>query len=70
MVERQSKSQPTWIDVKSKLADFDQAGLVDLVHDPYAAQLRQAFPFDQLPRSLLRDRDAICEEGGIACFSR
>ena len=32
------------MDVKAKLADFDQAGLVNLVHDLYAAQKdNQAF---------------------------
>ena len=37
MVKRQSKSQPTWIDVKAKLASFDRTGLLDLVQDLYAA---------------------------------
>ena len=36
MVRRQSKSQPTWADVKAKLANFDHAGLVDLLRDLYA----------------------------------
>jgi hypothetical protein len=37
MPRPQSKSQPTWTDVKAKLASFDQAGLLGLVHDLYAA---------------------------------
>lgn len=37
MAKRQSKSQPTWTDVKAKLADFDQAALLDLIHNLYAA---------------------------------
>ncbi len=38
------KSSPTWSDVKSKLADFDRAGLIGLVQDIYAASKdNQAF---------------------------
>jgi hypothetical protein len=37
MATRQSKSQPTWIDVKAKLANFDRAGLLSLVQDLYTA---------------------------------
>lgn len=37
MVRRQSKSQPTWTDVKAKLASFDRTGLLGLVQDLYAA---------------------------------
>ena len=37
MAKRQSKSQPTWTDVKAKLADFDRAALLDLIHNLYAA---------------------------------
>jgi hypothetical protein len=38
------KSSPTWSDVKAKLADFDRAGLIGLVHDLYAASKEnQAF---------------------------
>jgi hypothetical protein len=37
MVKRQSKSQPMWVDVKTKLASFDRAGLLGLVRDLYAA---------------------------------
>jgi hypothetical protein len=33
----QSKSQPTWTDVKGKLAGLDRAGLLNLVQDLYAA---------------------------------
>ncbi|HEV2989610.1 MAG TPA: hypothetical protein VG759_14300 [Candidatus Angelobacter sp.] len=36
MAKRQAK-MPTWADVKAKLGDFDRAGLLDLVHDLYAA---------------------------------
>jgi hypothetical protein len=44
MVRRQSKSQPTWTDVKSKLAGFDRTGLLALVQDLYAAHKdNQAF---------------------------
>jgi hypothetical protein len=37
MVKRQSKSKPTWTDVKARLASFDRIGLLDLVQDLYAA---------------------------------
>jgi hypothetical protein len=37
MAKRQSKSQPTWTDVKAKLASLDRAGLLSLVQDLYAA---------------------------------
>ena len=37
MARRQSKSQPTWVDVKAKLASFDRIGLLGLVQDLYAA---------------------------------
>lgn len=44
MAKRQSKSQPTWTDVKAKLAGFDRAGLLGLVHDLYFAHKdNQAF---------------------------
>lgn len=36
MTNRRSKSQPTWTDVKTKLAEFDRIGLVDLIHDLYS----------------------------------
>lgn len=31
------KSKPTWSDVKSKLSDFDRAGLLGIVHDLYSS---------------------------------
>ena len=34
---RQSKSHPTWTDVKAKLADFDRAALLDLIRSLYSA---------------------------------
>jgi len=37
MIQRQSKSQPKWTDVKAKLASFDRIGLLGLVQDLYAA---------------------------------
>ena len=38
MGERQSKSQqPSWTDVKAKLASFDRKGLLGLIQDLYAA---------------------------------
>jgi hypothetical protein len=38
------KNTPTWSDVKTKLADFDRAGLIGLVQDLYAASKdNQAF---------------------------
>jgi hypothetical protein len=37
MVRRHSRSQPTWTDVKAKLAHFDRTGLLGLIHDLYAA---------------------------------
>ena len=35
--ERSKKITPTWSDVKTKLADFDRAGMLALVQDIYAA---------------------------------
>src|SRR5467141_1498364 len=35
--KRQSKSHPTWTDVKAKLADFDRAALLDLIQSLYSA---------------------------------
>lgn len=35
--KRPSKSNPTWNDVKAKLADFDRAGLLDLIRSLYSA---------------------------------
>ncbi len=37
MIQRQSKSQPKWTDVKAKLASFDRTGLLGLVQDLYTA---------------------------------
>ena len=38
------KANPSWIDIKAKLDDFDQAGLIGLVQDLYAASKdNQAF---------------------------
>src|SRR2546422_10799482 len=37
MAKRKSKSQPTWTDVKTKLADFDRAALLGLIQSLYTA---------------------------------
>jgi hypothetical protein len=37
MAKRQPKSQPTWTDVKTKLADFDRTALLGLIQSLYAA---------------------------------
>jgi len=37
MPRRQEGSQPTWTDVKAKLAGFDKLGLLGLIQDLYAA---------------------------------
>lgn len=38
------KAKPSWVDVKAKLADFDRAGLIQLVADLYAAEkVNQSF---------------------------
>jgi hypothetical protein len=37
MAKLKSKSQPTWTDVKAKLADFDRAALLGLIQSLYAA---------------------------------
>jgi len=37
MVSRKPKSEPTWTDVKAKLASFDRTGLLSLIQDLYAA---------------------------------
>src|ERR1700680_3079013 len=36
-MDRQSKSQPTWTDVKSKIASLNRTGLLGLIQDLYAA---------------------------------
>ena len=38
MPKRQAGSQPTWTDVKAKLANFDRLGLVGLIQDLYTAR--------------------------------
>lgn len=44
MTAKAKKTSPTWSDVKTKLADFDRAGLRALVQDLYAASKdNQAF---------------------------
>ncbi len=41
---KSSGSKPSWTDVKTKLAAFDRAGLLGLVHDLYmAGKDNQAF---------------------------
>jgi hypothetical protein len=37
MARRQPQSQPTWTDVKAKLAGFDRLGLLGLIQNLYAA---------------------------------
>jgi len=37
MAKRQTRSQPTWTDVKAKLASLDRIGLTGLIQDLYAA---------------------------------
>jgi len=37
MARPQSKSQPTWVDVKAKLVAFDRASLLELIHHLYSA---------------------------------
>jgi hypothetical protein len=37
MAKRQSKSQPTWTDVKARLASFDRAALLGLIQGLYTA---------------------------------
>ncbi len=37
MAKRKSKSQPTWTDVKAKLAEFDRAALLVLIQSLYTA---------------------------------
>jgi hypothetical protein len=37
MAKQRSKLQPTWTDVKAKLAGFDRVGLLGLIQDLYAA---------------------------------
>ena len=44
MPKRKAGSQPTWTDVKSRLASFDRPGLLRLIQDLYGAhQENQAF---------------------------
>jgi hypothetical protein len=38
MGKRQPRSLPTWTDVKAKLADFDRAALLDLIHNLHSAR--------------------------------
>src|SRR5215470_4563289 len=37
MARRQPQAQPTWTDVKAKLAGFDRLGLLGLIRDLYGA---------------------------------
>jgi hypothetical protein len=37
MTKRESKTEPTWTDVKAKLGAFDRTALLDLIHHLYAA---------------------------------
>jgi hypothetical protein len=37
MAKRNPKSQPTWTDVKTKLADFDRTALLELIQSLYLA---------------------------------
>jgi hypothetical protein len=44
MAKRKQKSQPTWTNVKAKLAEFDRAALLGLIQSLYAAHKdNQAF---------------------------
>lgn len=44
MTERKAKTKPSWSDVKSQLAGFDRAGLIELVRHLYtASKENQAF---------------------------
>jgi len=44
MTKRESKSQPSWTDVKAKLVGFDRTAVGDLLHHLYAAHKdNQAF---------------------------
>jgi hypothetical protein len=44
MTRRHARSQPTWTDVKAKLAGLDRIGLIGLIHDLYTADKEnQAF---------------------------
>lgn len=44
MIKLPKTARPTWNDVKARLADFDRAGLVRLIHDMYAVSKdNQAF---------------------------
>ena len=54
MTKRESKSQPTWTDVKDKLGAFDRTALVDLIHHLYAA--------DQSNRAFLHARFGLGED--------
>jgi hypothetical protein len=54
MVRRHSKSQPTWTDVKAKLADFDRTRLLGLVRDLYAAHSDN--------RTFLHSRFGLCHD--------
>ena len=54
MRKRESKSEPTWTDVKANLAAFDRTALVDLIHHLYAA--------DQSNRAFLHARFGLGED--------
>src|SRR6266481_1673837 len=44
MTKRESRTEPTWTDVKAKLAVFDRTAPLDLIHHLYAAHKdNQAF---------------------------
>ena len=51
MAKLQPKSQPAWSDVKAKLAEFDQPGLLNLIKDLYTAS-KKGFSAHQLHRTM------------------
>jgi len=57
----QAQSQPTWTDVKAKLASFDRKGLLGLIQDLYAAHK------DLKAKKAITDyKKAIADAAGLA----
>jgi hypothetical protein len=70
MTKRQSKSQPTWTDVKAKLADFDRAALLGLIQSLYTAHKdNQTFLHARfgLGEDVLEPRKLLIGGFGLTC---
>jgi len=71
MAKRKQTSEPTWTDVKAKLADFDRAALLGLIQSLYTAHrdIRRFFmPALAWPRTCWsRTRKPLIGSFGLTC---